>query len=111
MTPAAKALEALKRISDYLFSLDGKNYTHVDAVQSEMQEISQALQTEWQDISTAPRDGTQYLVTNGECVVMATWPNEEIHVFDVTDHQAFWGYPPTHWMPLPAAPPKEETHD
>lgn len=62
----------------------------------------------WKNLNTAPRDGTQFLVSNGECVVMASWSNELIDVFDVTDHRIFEHYPPTHWMPLPAAPAVED---
>lgn len=58
----------------------------------------------WQPIEAAPKDGTQFLVSNGECVVMATWPNDAIDVFDVTDHRIFENYPPTHWTPLPEPP-------
>jgi hypothetical protein len=65
----------------------------------------------WRPIETAPKDGSQFLVTNGECVVMGTIvdANEELFVFDVTDHEAIgWGLKGreniSHWMPLPEPP-------
>lgn len=67
----------------------------------------------WQDISTAPRDGTRILVwIEPGHITVGYWLTES--------HKAkprpFWGhelysspsharrYPPTRWMPLPAPP-------
>lgn len=62
----------------------------------------------WRPITTAPRDGTQFLVTDGECIVMAEWSNEYIDVFDCTCHMAFQDPHRviTHWMALPLPPEK-----
>lgn len=54
----------------------------------------------WQDISTAPKDGTRLLMVNPESgSVRIAWYDEP--------HES-WSYsgvwPPTHWQPLPAPP-------
>jgi hypothetical protein len=93
--------------------------------------ISQALlsayergkaEREWQDISTAPKDGTLILVSFGSKGVRAVaWDSP--HYADVTPENGIWcvdddkhgPYPlrgynneghnaPTKWMPLPAPP-------
>lgn len=66
----------------------------------------------WQDISTAPKDGTPILITRP-----TSYPAEEAyHVVRWEEVDGFWfchdgkfdtwlrGPDPTHWMPLPAAP-------
>lgn len=66
------------------------------------------LAQEWQDISTAPRDGAQFLVTDGSCVVMAEHPDDDLIVHDITSCGLC---DVTHWMPLPTPPTKEQPHD
>lgn len=80
---------------------------------------------EWQPIDTAPKDGSQILVTDGRYCRIASWA-EEIDVFDwVLDllvRRPAWVLfecddpfytlalvedeedSPTHWMPLPSLP-------
>jgi hypothetical protein len=89
---------------------------------------------EWQDISTAPKDGTHFLSTskhlNGE-IFICTWKDKTlVHSTGKEHHIGWWlvGIPkrfylgygplfmpinqddlmPTHWMPLPAAPKGDE---
>lgn len=58
----------------------------------------------WQSIETAPKDGSQFLVTDGECVVIAEWP-DALHVHDCTCHGVFDNVEvATHWQPLPPTP-------
>lgn len=62
--------------------------------------------SEWRDISTAPKDGTEVLVCLGEITCVATWnlwDGEEAW----RDHYGFH-FSPTHWMPLPAPPITEQ---
>lgn len=85
--------------------------------------------TTWQDIGTAPRDGTRILAfgcdLHGDpllCVV--EWyvhksgfyePVEGTELFRYTDQEyelgwqgaGFTPWHPTHWMPLPSPPSKE----
>lgn len=79
--------------------------------------------TEWQDISTAPRDGTEILAFQADGKFHI---GPEDHVGThlpawavVSWKDGYWdGYysglgpldAPTHWMPLPP-PPNEKTHD
>ena len=57
----------------------------------------------WQPIETAPMDGTNVLVTDGEGVDIG-WHDE----FDAADDPwCGWIKHPTHWMPMPE-PPKGE---
>ena len=74
--------------------------------------------TEWQPIETAPRDGTEILMTNGVDVSSGQWFSEYGGTYDQEGApngdgcDAGWmdwsgGIPdPTHWMPLP--PPSIE---
>jgi uncharacterized protein (DUF2237 family) len=57
----------------------------------------------WQDISTAPKDGTRILLYrpgNGWCVVIAWW-SESAGAYG--DYAGFFK-DATHWMPLPSPP-------
>ena len=58
--------------------------------------------SEWQDIKTAPKDGSDILIGGDHSylggVVMASWRNNRW-----LDMQGDY-YRPTHWMPLPPAP-------
>jgi hypothetical protein len=77
----------------------------------------------WQPISTAPKDGTQMILTNGAVVAQGWWEHQEPysreqrdidgHYIDQQEHDGFDGWldceggmqpDPTHWQPLPAAP-------
>lgn len=81
----------------------------------------QALQ--WQPIETAPKDGRQILLTNGQAVAQGWWEHEEPYIYEKRDiggvyigqdeSDGFDGWldceggmqpDPTHWMPLPAPP-------
>lgn len=76
----------------------------------------------WQDISTAPKDGSDFIgVDGGGRICIYRYEKQEFHKrpkpyflsrsggYDsVTwdrDHQ------PTHWMPLPNPPAKDENND
>lgn len=53
----------------------------------------------WQPIATAPRDGTDVLVSNGTAV----W--KSFYDEDGWEPECVWGdVCPTHWQPLPAPP-------
>lgn len=62
---------------------------------------------EWQPIETAPRDGTELLVSGfefdepreGRWVCCAEYVNREW-----VEKSGLSLYPPTHWMPLPPPP-------
>lgn len=64
--------------------------------------------SEWKPISTAPRDGTDILITDKDDISVVYW------------NKYYWAivccggwdpdnefYYPTHWMPLPALPEEE----
>lgn len=81
------------------------------------------LQSEgWQDISTAPRDGTQFLGYSRHHVmgVIACIHGEWVYQADgqcaieYQDDRAtnyFTMYAPTHWRPLPQPPEEDQTDD
>lgn len=77
--------------------------------------------TEWQDISTAPKDGTRILLTDGKWVEAGCWapalhgenyPWAFVDDFTPLDSadclgvnvNAFDGRYVTHWQPLPPPP-------
>lgn len=72
---------------------------------------ARALGPEWQDISTAPKDGTSVLVyERGDiCTAwfdeIAAWSNNRQKGRWMSSDEVFTGAP-SHWMPLPQ-PPKE----
>lgn len=51
--------------------------------------------TEWRDIETAPKDGTEFLARDGTERDVARWHNDH-----VCGEELGW-HPFTHWMPLP----------
>jgi len=64
----------------------------------------------WQDISTAPRDGTTVLLyAPGWDSPKTGWTYGKDDWRDCPySHKGSENYLPTHWMPLPAAPAKQE---
>jgi hypothetical protein len=56
---------------------------------------------EWQDISTAPKDGSVFLgyYDDWQCTMIFDRDNRAF----LTDDNRNFAYP-THWMPLPAPP-------
>ena len=72
--------------------------------------------SEWQDISTAPKDGTEILVagpawddlSKGFFQTVAMWID---HAWfqEQTDYPDAAVYDPTHWQPLPE-PPSQPLH-
>jgi hypothetical protein len=69
------------------------------------------LVPQWQPIETAPKDGTDVMVWDGEVRTLSTW-GKTAHVPIYGWLQIAWADPedadlmypqPTHWMPLPSA--------
>jgi len=73
------------------------------------------LAPQWQDIATAPKDGTEILITDGQstyfgCFHLGEWifcngvetSYDDIEIFELNSWIA--GYGPTHWLPLPTPP-------
>lgn len=79
----------------------------------------------WQPISTAPKDGTHIILSNGLSVAEGWWEHVDAYIrekrdlegryIDQDEHDGFDGWldcgggmqpDPTHWMPLPP-PPKD----
>lgn len=66
------------------------------------------MNTQWQPIETAPKDGTKYLATNGVHTTDCSWDDmswadREPCVFPLKDA--------THWMPLPPPPMKDKDNE
>lgn len=75
-----------------------------------------AGQPKWQDISTAPKDGSEIILCVLDSVFVGVWIGKEnyrgeIGWHDVADSFELWyserPVTPTHWMPLPE-PPKDD---
>ena len=77
-----------------------------DKLKARIKELEEALK--WQDIATAPKDGSKFLVyplIKGATVI-AYW-NESVDAFQ--SRKGVYIIEPTHWMPLPPLPlPKEQ---
>ena len=59
---------------------------------------------DWQPIETAPRDGTEFLATNGEYRFITAWRPADCRSGFGSIHSCCGYYEdqkPTHWMPLP----------
>jgi hypothetical protein len=71
----------------------------------------------WQPIETAPKDGTDILIWNGSWMVTVRWaPPYQYGYWDLVEcgthaSDGFLTYDPTHWMPLPSKPQKEESNE
>jgi len=55
---------------------------------------------QWQPIETAPRDGTEVLLFDGEWFETGYWETDQW----VIDVLGLFKMQPTHWMAIPAAP-------
>lgn len=74
----------------------------------------------WQPIETAPKDGTSVLIAVGatgedKCVGEASVDTDSGRWWWANSHGEYWAEEidirwgwPTHWMPLPEPPTKEE---
>jgi hypothetical protein len=67
--------------------------------------------TEWQDILTAPKDGTSILAAHCDAVFDAWWGGNAWVDGETNEWGDYITLSPTHWMPLPAPPPKDNTND
>jgi hypothetical protein len=100
------------------------NYKHNEA-QCAWQAWQAALASQWQPISTAPKDGTEMILSNGVAVQQGWWidsPGGTTEYRDVDgnyvgqhDDDGYLGWwdvgggmlpEPTHWQPLPPEPAK-----
>ncbi len=81
-----------------------------------------AIVPRWLDIETAPRDGSQIMVSGGTFTVDTSWDMSPMkhegpsicgwingpwgsdgwRGENAEGHDNFWWYQPTHWMPLPS---------
>jgi Protein of unknown function (DUF551) len=98
-----------------------------ECIKAQRDELREKLEqrkplTGWQPIETAPRDGTEILMTNGVDVSSGQWFSEYGGTFDrdgapnCDERDAGWmdwsggmQPDPTHWMSLPT-PPIEDAH-
>ena len=65
--------------------------------------------TEWQDISTAPKDGNEFLAIDAETgfaqvVDYSPRTNDDTFVWAVSDGSTYREDAFSHWMPLPPPP-------
>lgn len=94
------------------------------ALLSEAAALAEQVQgRQWLPIESAPKDGTNIVLTNGKDVAQGWWEHQEPYIceqrdtegnyIDQQEHDGFDGWldvdggmgpDPTHWMPLPAAP-------
>lgn len=77
-------------------------------------QAEKACSREWQDISTAPKDGTRIITESRGLVGTSRWSERFADAYGDGDTSPGWysetldrRHEPTHWMPLPT--PKEPT--
>lgn len=58
----------------------------------------------WQQIETAPRDGTEILIFTGFCFYVVTYDDRFSAPWRIRDSEGLNDHVPTHWMPLPEPP-------
>lgn len=65
----------------------------------------------WQQIATAPKDGTRILGSNGHVVDIFRWESQRYHkrpnpYWERSFYPVYYDrkHQPTHWMPLPEPP-------
>ena len=63
--------------------------------------------TGWQDISTAPKDGTEILLWLRDCMTIAYWYEHDSCWLECSG-EIWQEWQVTAWMPLPPAPEKEK---
>ena len=106
MTPLEQAREAL---AEYVVLGAGKctiSKAHVAKGRAALSALSSAPQDEWQDIATAPGDGSDFLIATRFYlggVVQVSWPANHHAPVDMADD--FYG-DATAWRPLPPPPPQ-----
>jgi len=76
--------------------------------------------TEWQDISTAPKDGSEFVMLDarvqtacvGHWMDNVSWRNEGLRPGEARAEPAWFPLAtPTHWMPLPPPPATDSDGD
>lgn len=122
-------IRALKREPYYLAASIGipseRAYTEseVDALLQAAAELAERAEPRWRPIETAPKDGTDIMLSNGVAVSVGHWFHEEGGIREHRDldgryigqdeSEGFDGWidwgggmlpEPSCWMPLPAAP-------
>ena len=125
----SELIAKLITLSEMLDEYEGGNFKWSEeaATAREAADALQALErvpmTEWQPIETAPKDGTQVMLTNGISVAHGNWLHAEPFIREIRDLEGRYidqdesdGYDgwidfiggmlpePTHWMPLPDCP-------
>ena len=81
-----------------------------------------SLPSDWQPISTAPKDADLLLwFPNHRGAVRGKWNTDQYakkpRPYWTSDSEFLWGksmaraHQPTHWMPLPAPPTKRDLHN
>lgn len=77
--------------------------------------VAQDEKNGWQDISTAPKDGTEIIVTDGKTPCVVHWIKYsnpllggiwQGNYYDGYDYEYISGSGPTHWQPLHPLPEK-----
>lgn len=58
----------------------------------------------WQPIETAPRDGSQVLISDGKDIALVWWEYERWMIYTHQGLCVFKRFYETYWMPLPKPP-------
>ena len=107
MTTDHELLGAVERCyENFAKAVDGESsmaYVITADLELVLDRLQSLLSCSWQDISTAPKDGSDILILSNGCCVCGYWNSRE-GAF-VTFQYGI--YSPTHGMPLPLKPTGE----
>lgn len=103
-TETQDIVERLRHSANVLGNYDSEWTPDVATMRAAAAEIERLRSlTEWRPIETAPRDGTDILIFEGNAIIAAWWTsaNPRLSGWDAGE---FMCDHPTHWLPLPPPP-------
>jgi hypothetical protein len=122
ITRLTAEVEKLKKEITGRQAHDRMQVREIKHLTAEVEKLKAALQ--WQPIETAPKDGTEILVSGGTYswdtdygresphtwVSMASWREQRWQGERSGGHDEYFFYKPTHWMHLPPPPALKENN-
>lgn len=102
-----RALELLEHLQSY-FIHEGGYEPNIEILLPDLRTAIEA--GGWLPISEAPKDGSTLECWDGKYLAHCCWAHNRWNVVHDAEDDTWYGYSPTHWMPLPAPPVAESNH-